>query len=124
MSELYDGGYNAGHEDYDLHALHAEQGSEHDSYTNFNQFAATHAEESDVHFANYHNVEASDGHGGYYSETDITEYDAHNASADTIYAQDYTNIEHNANYSQLDELRESFERDYLTTTAPEALTTK
>ena len=109
----YDGGYDAGHESYDLNALHAEQANEHDQYTNFQEFAATHAEEEDVHFANYHNVEASDGKGAYYSETDVTEYDAHNASVDTVYDQEYTNAQHDSSYSELDKLRESFEKDYL-----------
>ena len=113
----YDGGdnhgYEAAHQDYDLNALHAEQGSDHDQYTNYDQFAATHAEEEDVHFANYHNVEASDGKGAYYSETDATEFDKHSASIDTVNSEEFTNIEHDSNYSQIDELRKSFEADFL-----------
>ncbi len=108
----FDGTYEAGHEQADLHALHAEQGADHDQYTNYDQFAQTHAEEADVHFANYHNVEATDGHGAYYSETDATEFDKHTASADAVYGQEYTNIEHDSNYAELDELRESLERDF------------
>ena len=108
-----DHGYDAGHQEYDLNALHAEQGADHDQYTNFEQFGQTHAEEEDVHFANFHNVEASDGHGAYYSETDATEFDKHSASADAVYGQEYTNAEHDSNYSELDELRKSFEADYL-----------
>jgi hypothetical protein len=115
MSDIegYDGGFDAGHQEYQLDALHAEQGAEHDSFTNFQEFAATHAEESDVEFSNYHNVEASDGHGGHYSETDATQFSASESSIDTVYDQEYTNAESSSEFSQIDQLRERFEADYL-----------
>ena len=109
----HEGGYDAGHQEYNLDQLHAAQGAEHDQFTDYNQYAAEHADESDVHFANFHNVEASDGHGAYYSETDATEYDAHEANYDSVNSENYTNIQHDSNFSELDHLRQQFEADYL-----------
>jgi hypothetical protein len=116
---MYDGGFeggiDAGHQEYDLNALHAEQGSDSDSFTNYDQFAQTHAEESDVEFSNFHNVEASDGNGAFYSETDATEFSSHEASFDNVTSEEFTNAEHNSEFSQIDQLRERFEADFLST---------
>ena len=109
----YDGGYDAGHQQFDLDHLHAAQGSEHDSFTNYDQFAAEHADESDVHYANFHQVDANDGHGATYKETDATEYDAHEANYDSVNAESYTNAEHDSNFAELDHLRERLEADYV-----------
>jgi len=114
MSDFdFDAGNDAGHEQHDLDHLHAEQGADHDQFTNFQQYAEDHAQESDVHYANFHNVEAADGHGATFSETDATEYDAHEASADSVNAESYTNAEHDSNFAELEELREHLEADYL-----------
>ena len=110
----YDGGsYDAGHQDASLDHLHAEQGAEHDQYTNYDQYSEDHAQEADVHYANLHQVEASDGHGAYFKETDATEYDAHEASADSVNAESYTNAEHDSNYAELDHLREQLESSFI-----------
>ena len=109
----HEGGYDAGHEQYNLDHLHAAEANDHDQYTDYNQYAAEHADESDVHFANFHQVEATDGHGAYLKETDATEYDAHEANYDSVNAENYTNAEHDSNYAELDHLREQFEADYL-----------
>jgi hypothetical protein len=112
MSDDFGGDLEHSHEQYDLNALHAEQGAESDSLTNYDQFAATHAEESDVQFSNYHNVEASDGHGAHYSETDATEFSSHEASVDTVFSENFTNQEHSSEFSQIDTLRERLEAEF------------
>ena len=107
------GDLSAGHQDFDLDHTHAAQGADHDSFTDFNHLNETHAQESDEHFANFHQVEATDGHGATFAETDATEFDAHNASFDNVNAESFTNEEHDSNFSELDHLREQFEADYL-----------
>ena len=52
-------------------------------------------------------------HGAYFKETDATEYDAHEANYDSVNSENYTNAEHDSNFSELDHLREQFEADYL-----------
>ena len=118
MSDDFGGDLDAGHQDYDLNALHAEQGSDSDQFTNFDQFSENHAQEEDVHFQNFHNVEASDGHGATFSETDMTEFDAHSASVDSVNAESFTNIENQTDFSELDKLQESFESDFLHADGP------
>ena len=109
----HDSGYDAGHQQFDLDHLHAAQGAEHDQLTNFDQYNAEHADESDVHYANLHQVEAADGHGATFKETDATEYDAHEANFDSVNAESYTNAEHDSNFAELDHLREQLEAGYV-----------
>jgi len=119
MSDDFGGDLDTGHEQFDLDHTHAAEAGDHDQFTNFNQFAENHAQESDEHFANFHQVEASDGHGAFYNETDATEFDAHQASVDSVNAENFTNEEHDSNFSELDHLREQFESDYLHGGGPE-----
>ena len=104
----HDSGYDGGHEQHGLVAAHEAQGDEHDQFQHFQGYGESHESEHDEHFRNIHTVEYDDGKGGHYKVTDITVYDEHSETSDQVFAQDYTEANHDESYSDFDTLRERF----------------
>jgi hypothetical protein len=109
MSEYADLG--TGHEDANLDTGHESFGSEHDHLQHFQTFGEAHAHENDQHYAHAHHVEYDDGHGGHYEESDVTEFDGHEASADNTFAEQFTDQDHTQAEGELETLHEHFDSE-------------
>src|SRR3954469_17525282 len=110
----YDGGDNsygnceAGQEHESLDQLHQAQGSEADYNNQFNVYEQDHASAEATSFDQGHHVEYDNPNGAHYEESNFTSYDHNAAETDHVFAAEGSESSHQAEFSELDALREQF----------------
>ena len=114
----YDGGndtyanYEAGEQHEALDQLHQVNASEADYNNQFNVYEQDHAAAESTSFDQGHQVEYTDPNGGHYAESDYTSYDHNAAEADHVFAAEGSESMHQAEFSELDALKERFENSF------------
>jgi hypothetical protein len=116
----YDGGhdvsynqYEAGQEHNELDQLHQAQGSEADYNNQFAVYENDHAAAENTSFDQGHHVEYDNPAGAHYEESDYTSYDHSAAETDHVFAAEGSESSHQAEYSELDALREKFDAQFV-----------
>ena len=112
----YDGGhdvdhnqYEAGQEHGELDQLHQASGSEADYNNQFAVYEQDHAAAENTSFDQGHHVEYDNPNGAHYEEQDYTSYDHSAAETDHVFAAEGSESSHQAEYSELDALRQQFD---------------
>jgi hypothetical protein len=112
----YDGGhdvdynqYQAGQEHGELDQLHQASGSEADYNNQFAVYEQDHAAAENTSFDQGHHVEYDNPNGAHYEEQDYTSYDHSAAETDHVFAAEGSESSHQAEFSNLDALRQQFD---------------
>jgi Cu2+-containing amine oxidase len=118
MSDIdtYDGGndvdyghYEAGEQHDALDQLHQASGSESDYNNQYAVYEQDHAAAENTSFDQGRHVEIDNPGGGHYEQTDYTSYDHSAAETDHVFAAEGSESSHQAEFSELDALRERFD---------------
>jgi hypothetical protein len=109
MSDIDYGHYEAGQEHGELDQLHQEHAGEADYDNQFAVYEQDHAAAESTSFDQGHHVEYDDPHGAHYEESDYTSYDHSAAETDHVFAAEGSESSHQAEYSELDALRQQFD---------------
>ncbi|WP_432833119.1 hypothetical protein [Dactylosporangium sp. CA-092794] len=106
------GQYEAGQEHGSLDQLHHAAGSEADHDSQFNTFEQDHHAAESTAFSQGHHVEYDQPAAVHYESDDFTNY-SHNAEVDDhVFAAEGSESSHQAEFSDLDALRERFDSDF------------
>ena len=85
------------------------EGSENDYNSQFGVYEQDHASAESTSFDQGHHVEYSNPSGAHYEESDFTSYDHSAAEADHVFAAEGSESSHQAEFSNLDALRQQFD---------------
>ncbi|MGI5246627.1 hypothetical protein [Dactylosporangium sp. CA-139066] len=108
MSDVDYGQYEAGQESGELDQLHQAEGSEADYNSQFGVYEADHSATESTDFSQGHHVEFDQGPSVHYESDDYTNY-SHDASVDDhVFAAEGSESMHQADFSELDALKERF----------------
>ncbi|HTJ39121.1 MAG TPA: hypothetical protein VL738_38335 [Dactylosporangium sp.] len=112
MSDVDYGQYEAGQESGELDQLHQAEGSEADYNSQFGVYEADHSAAESTDFSQGHHVEFDQGPAVHYESDDYTNY-SHDASVDDhVFAAEGSESSHQAEFSELDALKERFENSF------------
>jgi len=117
----HDGGADYGHvetgqEHADLDQLHQAQGSEADYNNQFGVYEQDHAAAESTSFDQGHQVEYDNPAGAHYEEQDFTSYDHNTAETDHVFAAEGSESSHQAEFSELDALRQQLDTSFASAT--------
>ncbi|GGM89333.1 hypothetical protein ACFFX1_34360 [Dactylosporangium sucinum] len=107
------GHYEAGAESGELEHLQQASGSESDYDSNFNVYEQDTESAESTDFQQGRHVEFEDPSGARYEETEYTNYSHDEYDSNHIFAAEGSESSHQAEWSQLDALRERFASEFV-----------
>jgi len=106
------GQYSEGQEHGELDQLHHAAGSEADYNNQFAVYEQDHASAESTSFDQGHHVVSDSPAGAHYEESDFTSFDHNSAEADHVFAAEGSESSHQAEFSNLDALRQQFDANF------------
>jgi hypothetical protein len=107
------GHYEAGQEHNALDQLHQAQGSESDYDSQYGVYEADHHAAESTDFSQGHHVEYDQAPAVHYESDDYTNYSHDATEDDHVFAAEGSEHAHQAEYSELDALRERFDAAFV-----------
>ncbi|WP_238017060.1 hypothetical protein KZZ52_06160 [Dactylosporangium sp. AC04546] len=105
--------YEAGAESGELDQLHQASGSESDYQSDFNVYEQDTESAESTDFQQGHHVLVENPDGSRYEETDYTNYSNDTYDSNHIFAAEGSESSHEAQWSELDALRERFASEHV-----------
>nr|BFE66078.1 hypothetical protein GCM10020063_106040 [Dactylosporangium thailandense] len=107
------GHYEAGQEHGQLDQLHHAAGSEADHNSQFGVYEQDHHDAESTDFSQGHHVEYDAPAAVHYESDDFTNYSHDATSDDHVFAAEGSENAHQANFSELDQLENSFGKSFV-----------
>ncbi|WP_433609243.1 hypothetical protein ACQP2P_37765 [Dactylosporangium sp. CA-139114] len=107
------GHYEAGQEQGSLDQMHHAAGSEADASSQFGVYEEGHHDTDSTDFSQGHHVEYDAPAAVHYESDDYTNYSHDATSDDHVFAAESSENAHQANFSELDQLENSFGKSFV-----------
>ncbi|WP_238007696.1 hypothetical protein KZZ52_50705 [Dactylosporangium sp. AC04546] len=111
-ADLDYGHFEAGADSADLEQLHTASGSEADYSSDFNVYEQDTESAESTDFQQGSHVEIDNPDGGHYEETNFTNYSNDQFDSSHIFAAEGSEQGHEAQFDELDALRQSFNSEF------------
>jgi hypothetical protein len=113
------GHYEAGQEHNALDQLHQAEGHEADASSQYAVYEQDHAAAEHTDFSQGQHVESDSGAGAHFESDNYTTYNHDAAESDHVFAAEGSEQSHEAEFSELDALKERFDAEFASGTVIE-----